>query len=110
MSEFEIGRPVTGRAYPPVQAYVEPPPGDPDGDFDAASTRLARELRMEWSPGWEFKRTSAVVGEPFDPDDPPAGDGWELNGYRGDQGHEIVKDARERDVQVSYWRRRTRHT
>jgi hypothetical protein len=100
------GRPVTGRPFPPVRPYVEPAPGDPDGDPDAASTRLARELRMEWSPGWEFTRTSAVLGEPFDPTVPPPGDGWELNGYRGDRGHGAATDASGREMQVSYWRRR----
>lgn len=93
--------------YPLPSPYVERQPGDPDGHWGQGSTQIARGLRMEWEPGWEFKHTSAPVGEPFDPDAPPPGDGWVLNEYCGDKGHGTETDGRGRELQVSYWRRKT---
>lgn len=92
--------------YPPVRPYVEPPPGDPDGDYGTLATQLARGMRMEWLTGWEFTTTGALDGEEFDPDLPPPGDGWVLNEYAGDQGHSTKVIAGDREARRVHWRRR----
>jgi hypothetical protein len=77
-----------------------PPPGDPDGPWQKIANRLAAGHRAQDFWGWEYKAT------PSKPSKPPAGDGWELNGYAGDGGYEVFRDGSGQERQVTYWRRR----
>lgn len=94
--------------FPPVKPYVEPEPGDPEGDWRRPGNRLALGLQIEHEPGWEFARTHALDGAPFDPEKPPAGDGWVRNEYKGDHGYAVIRTAYGREMRVSYWRRKTK--
>jgi len=81
-------------------------PGDLDGPPMKWSTRVAKGCRAETMEGWEFARTWAFVGDPFDPDKPPAGDGWVKNEYVAAGGSEMRDTASGQQQHVVYWRRR----
>jgi hypothetical protein len=90
-----------------AQGWVEPEPGNPDGNWRLRSTQLARGHRSQSQHGWEYTTTSALDGDPFNMDTPPPGGGWERNAYKGTDGYEVRETASGRDQHVTYWRRQT---
>lgn len=88
-----------------MAGWIEPEPGDVDGNPMYWSTILARGCEREDLCGWEFKRTWAFVGETFDPDLPPDGGGWERNVHKAG-GFEIRVTRHSKRQQISYWRRK----
>lgn len=86
--------------------FFEPPPGDPKGDWRRRGTTLAIGHQIQNLEGWEYTRTAGLEAEGFDPDAPPKGEGWEINTYRGENGYEADRDAKDRPRLTTYWRRR----
>jgi hypothetical protein len=65
----------------------------------------ARLHRIQWAPGWEYAQTSAIEGDPFDPDAPPPGEGWMLNVHAGDGGYSTSAAPGGRVMRLVHWKR-----
>lgn len=83
---------------------TEPRAGDPFGP-PCASSDVAFGHRTEWQRGFEYKTTSGLEGEEWDPDQPPPGNDWVLNTYAGDFGRSEVVTWYGKTLRKTHWRR-----